>query len=131
MRRCICGLLSAILECKEYTVHFSAAIMPEVPCMKQDGRDVPDGTSVKFVEQLEKDLAALDGVDAKIASGGGRMAVTMDRYEVLPLSYIPLHRCRMFPSTSQGCSQATQVSVIFLLHVCELLGHPCAACFSA
>ncbi len=43
---------------------------------------MPDGTSVKFVENLEKDLAALDGVDAKIASGGGRMGVTMDRYEV-------------------------------------------------
>ena len=50
----------------------------------QDGRDVPDGTSVKFVEQLEKDLEALDGVDARIASGGGRMNVTMDRYEVSP-----------------------------------------------
>ncbi len=37
---------------------------------------------MKFVEQLEKDLEALDGVDAKIASGGGRMHVTMDRYEV-------------------------------------------------
>ena len=48
----------------------------------QDGRDVPDGTSVKFVEQLDKDLEALEGCDAKIASGGGRMYVTMDRYEV-------------------------------------------------
>lgn len=50
----------------------------------QDGRDVPDGTSVKFVEQLEEDLKDLQagGVDAKIASGGGRMGVTMDRYEV-------------------------------------------------
>ncbi len=46
---------------------------------------MPDGTSIKFVEQLQKDLAALQGVDAKIASGGGRMYVTMDRYEVLPL----------------------------------------------
>ena len=52
----------------------------------QDGRDVPDGTSVKFVEQLEKDLESLEGVDAKIASGGGRMHVTMDRYEVCPPS---------------------------------------------
>ena len=48
----------------------------------QDGRDVPDGSSKKFVAELEKELAALDGVDAKIASGGGRMYVTMDRYEV-------------------------------------------------
>ena len=48
----------------------------------QDGRDVPDGTSIKFTEQLEKDLAAVQGCDARIASGGGRMHVTMDRYEV-------------------------------------------------
>ncbi|KAI3465569.1 hypothetical protein Pfo_022232 [Paulownia fortunei] len=48
-----------------------------------DGRDVLDGTSVGFVETLENDLAKLreKGVDAKIASGGGRMYVTMDRYE--------------------------------------------------
>ncbi|KAG6509378.1 2,3-bisphosphoglycerate-independent phosphoglycerate mutase-like [Zingiber officinale] len=48
-----------------------------------DGRDVLDGSSVGFVETLEKDLANLreKGIDAQIASGGGRMYVTMDRYE--------------------------------------------------
>ncbi|KAL5805428.1 hypothetical protein ACOSQ3_028331 [Xanthoceras sorbifolium] len=48
-----------------------------------DGRDVLDGSSVGFVETLEKDLEDLckKGVDAKVASGGGRMYVTMDRYE--------------------------------------------------
>ncbi|XP_057971146.1 2,3-bisphosphoglycerate-independent phosphoglycerate mutase [Malania oleifera] len=48
-----------------------------------DGRDVVDGTSVGFVETLENDLSKLreKGVDAQIASGGGRMYVTMDRYE--------------------------------------------------
>ena len=48
-----------------------------------DGRDVPDGSSIKFIQELEdvcKDVASL-GCDAKIASGGGRMFVTMDRYE--------------------------------------------------
>ncbi len=36
------------------------------------------------MERLEEDLKDLQagGVDAKIASGGGRMGVTMDRYEV-------------------------------------------------
>jgi 2,3-bisphosphoglycerate-independent phosphoglycerate mutase len=36
------------------------------------------------VETLEKDLSNLreKAVDAQIASGGGRMYVTMDRYEV-------------------------------------------------
>ncbi|GMY25758.1 2,3-bisphosphoglycerate-independent phosphoglycerate mutase [Fagus crenata] len=48
-----------------------------------DGRDVLDGSSVGFVETLEQDLAKLreKGVDAQVASGGGRMYVTMDRYE--------------------------------------------------
>ncbi|VAH65345.1 unnamed protein product [Triticum turgidum subsp. durum] len=48
-----------------------------------DGRDVLDGSSVGFVETIENDLAQLreQGVDARIASGGGRMYVTMDRYE--------------------------------------------------
>ncbi|GBG83037.1 hypothetical protein CBR_g36655 [Chara braunii] len=49
-----------------------------------DGRDVADGTSFQFVEALEKELAQLakkGGCDARIASGGGRMNVTMDRYE--------------------------------------------------
>lgn len=36
-----------------------------------------------FMETLENDLAKLrgQGVDARVASGGGRMYVTMDRYE--------------------------------------------------
>ena len=49
-----------------------------------DGRDVHENTSLGFVEQLEKDLLALQkwGCDARIASGGGRMFVTMDRNNV-------------------------------------------------
>ncbi|XP_031112792.1 2,3-bisphosphoglycerate-independent phosphoglycerate mutase [Ipomoea triloba] len=48
-----------------------------------DGRDVLDGSSVGFMETLENDLAKLreNGIDAQVASGGGRMYVTMDRYE--------------------------------------------------
>ncbi|KAM7264252.1 hypothetical protein ACFE04_001935 [Oxalis oulophora] len=48
-----------------------------------DGRDVLDGSSVGFAETLENDLEALrqKGIDAQVASGGGRMYVTMDRYE--------------------------------------------------
>ncbi|VVA90727.1 unnamed protein product [Arabis nemorensis] len=48
-----------------------------------DGRDVLDGSSVGFVETLEADLAKHreNGVDAQIASGGGRMYVTLDRCE--------------------------------------------------
>ena len=48
-----------------------------------DGRDVADGTCHEYMEKLiaELDSYAAHGCDAKVASGGGRMAVTMDRYE--------------------------------------------------
>ena len=48
-----------------------------------DGRDVPATSALEYVEQLEAVLAELctDGCDYRIASGGGRMQITMDRYE--------------------------------------------------
>ena len=51
-----------------------------------DGRDCEDGTSIPLMETLCKDLQALSkkGVDARVASGGGRMCTTMDRYEAGP-----------------------------------------------
>ena len=47
-----------------------------------DGRDVPETSALEYVRPLEEKLAALsnDGVDYMIASGGGRMVITMDRY---------------------------------------------------
>ena len=49
-----------------------------------DGRDCEDGSSVKLMTQLVKDCKEVStgGCDAQVASGGGRMRVTMDRYEV-------------------------------------------------
>ena len=48
-----------------------------------DGRDVPATSALEYVSQLEAVLAELnsEGCDYAIASGGGRMQVTMDRYE--------------------------------------------------
>ena len=48
-----------------------------------DGRDVPATSALEYVDQLENVLAELrtDGCDYAIASGGGRMQITMDRYE--------------------------------------------------
>ncbi len=48
-----------------------------------DGRDVPATSALEYVDQLETVLSALraDGCDYAIASGGGRMQITMDRYE--------------------------------------------------
>jgi 2,3-bisphosphoglycerate-independent phosphoglycerate mutase len=47
-----------------------------------DGRDVPARSALGYVERLEAVLADLrsGGCDARIASGGGRMKITMDRY---------------------------------------------------
>lgn len=50
-----------------------------------DGRDVSERSALTWIEPLEAELATLRGphgpVDARVASGGGRMAITMDRYE--------------------------------------------------
>ncbi len=48
-----------------------------------DGRDVPPTSALQYVELLEATLAELRdaGVNAQVASGGGRMTTTMDRYE--------------------------------------------------
>ncbi len=48
-----------------------------------DGRDVPPTSGLDYLDRLERVLGELRaaGKDARIASGGGRMFVTMDRYE--------------------------------------------------
>jgi 2,3-bisphosphoglycerate-independent phosphoglycerate mutase len=49
-----------------------------------DGRDVPQTSALQYVEQLEQKLAEFNAKpkrDYRVASGGGRMKVTMDRYE--------------------------------------------------
>jgi 2,3-bisphosphoglycerate-independent phosphoglycerate mutase len=48
-----------------------------------DGRDVPETSALEYVDKLEAKLSALraDERDYRVASGGGRMKVTMDRYE--------------------------------------------------
>ena len=48
-----------------------------------DGRDVPATSALQYVDQLENLLAELNDAQfcGRIASGGGRMYITMDRYE--------------------------------------------------
>ncbi len=48
-----------------------------------DGRDVGETSALEYVEPFEAFIADLRGADfdIKIASGGGRMKITMDRYE--------------------------------------------------
>ena len=49
-----------------------------------DGRDVGEKTALDYIrptEELLKKISDKKGLDYKIASGGGRMITTMDRYE--------------------------------------------------
>ena len=48
-----------------------------------DGRDVPETSALEYVVPFEAFLAEVstDGFDARIASGGGRQNITMDRYD--------------------------------------------------
>jgi len=49
-----------------------------------DGRDVPPTSALEYVDRLENFLSALKAgsdIDFAIASGGGRMQITMDRYQ--------------------------------------------------
>ncbi len=48
-----------------------------------DGRDVPETSALKYVDEIEDFMNSLNDADfdAQIASGGGRMQITMDRYQ--------------------------------------------------
>ena len=80
-----------------------------------DGRDTEDGTSVKFMRQLDADLKALEakGCDARVASGGGRMIVTMDRYEARPV----------FAQYLLGCRAAMMLMLALLVNMLCVAGH--------
>lgn len=77
-----------------------------------DGRDCTDGSSVKLMQQVLDKCKELGekGVDAKVASGGGRMKVTMDRYEVwdallnsiLPIKKMHLESVYLWAELSLG-----------------------------
>ncbi len=47
-----------------------------------DGRDVPETSALEYIDPFEEYLAKFNagGKDYRIASGGGRMVITMDRY---------------------------------------------------
>ncbi len=48
-----------------------------------DGRDVGETSALEYIDPFEEYIASLSdsSCDIKIASGGGRMKITMDRYE--------------------------------------------------
>jgi 2,3-bisphosphoglycerate-independent phosphoglycerate mutase len=64
-----------------------AAFLDKLPRVRihalLDGRDVGETSALDYVIPFEACLRDLNGkaqVDYRIASGGGRMAITMDRY---------------------------------------------------
>ncbi len=75
-----------------------------------DGRDVGETSALDYIEPFEEFLASVrDGsFDVKIASGGGRMKITMDRYEAnwgmveLGWKTHVLGEGRMFDSAAQA-----------------------------
>lgn len=75
-----------------------------------DGRDVDQKSALRYIEPLEARLSALStgGRDYRIASGGGRMTTTMDRYnanwQVVEKGWQAhvLGRGRRFPSASEA-----------------------------
>ena len=73
----ISHLIAMLKECKKEGVN-------EVRVhILLDGRDVPETSALQYVDQLEDVLKELNesGFHGVIASGGGRMSITMDRYE--------------------------------------------------
>ena len=73
----ISHLIAMIKECKEEGINEVRAHI------LLDGRDVPETSALEYVDQLEEVFKELnsDGFHGCIASGGGRMVITMDRYE--------------------------------------------------
>ena len=56
---------------------------PSPRALLLDGRDVPPTSALEYVEQLETKLKQVNQTgnrDYRIASGGGRLYITMDRY---------------------------------------------------
>lgn len=84
-----------------------------------DGRDVPDRTAEQYVNALDQRLASVSeetGGVFRIASGGGRMVTTMDRYEadwrIVEQGWKAhvLGTCRPFPSAIGAIDQLRKES---------------------
>lgn len=82
-----------------------------------DGRDVPETSALEYIEPLETFLAQQSkthGCTCKIASGGGRMYITMDRYganwEMVKRGWYAhvLGEGRQFPSAAEAIKTLRQ-----------------------
>ncbi len=110
-----------------------------------DGRDVPERSALTWVEPLEALLAQhrAQGLDYRIGSGGGRMHITMDRYEADWAMVQRGWRChvhgeaRPFPSASEAIrtlyAEDPAITDQFLpaFTVVDEAGEPVGACSRA
>jgi 2,3-bisphosphoglycerate-independent phosphoglycerate mutase len=82
-----------------------------------DGRDVPARSALTYIEQTERVLAELNAADPhrnyRIASGGGRMKITMDRYEADWPMVQRGYRCHTFGEGRAVASAAEAVEKMY------------------
>jgi 2,3-bisphosphoglycerate-independent phosphoglycerate mutase len=82
-----------------------------------DGRDVPARSALVYIEQTEAVLAQLNAADParnfRIASGGGRMWITMDRYNADWAMVERGYRCHTFGEGRSFGSAAEAVQTMY------------------
>jgi 2,3-bisphosphoglycerate-independent phosphoglycerate mutase len=82
-----------------------------------DGRDVPARSALTYIEQTEAVLTQLNAADTarnfRIASGGGRMWITMDRYNADWAMVERGYRCHTFGEGRSFGSAAEAVQTMY------------------
>ena len=82
-----------------------------------DGRDVPARSALTYIERTEAVLAELNAADSgrdyRIASGGGRMWITMDRYNADWAMVERGYRCHTFGEGRPFGSAAEAVQTMY------------------
>ncbi len=83
-----------------------------------DGRDVAPRSAKEYLSQLEKVLADINarGGDYKIASGGGRQVITMDRYGANPEMVKQGYECHVLAKGPRVRSAMDAVDAYYAAH---------------
>ena len=82
-----------------------------------DGRDVPARSALDYIDRTEAVLAEINAVDGRrhyrIASGGGRMTITMDRYQADWAMVERGYRCHTFGEGRAFASAREAVETVY------------------
>jgi 2,3-bisphosphoglycerate-independent phosphoglycerate mutase len=82
-----------------------------------DGRDVPSRSALAYIERTEQVLAEInaggDGRNFRIASGGGRMKITMDRYQADWPMVERGYRCHTYGEGRRFASASEAVATMY------------------